>query len=55
MAGGPRSSGQPDGGGSGRIVSVDGLLVFGFGPRIAEAVALLSATFHPGPTSAKPQ
>lgn len=40
---------------TGRIVSVDGLLVFGFGPRIAEAVALLSAAFHPGPTSAKPQ
>lgn len=31
----------------GRIVSVDGLLVFGFGPRIAEAIELLSASFHP--------
>lgn len=33
---------------AGRIVSVDGLLVFGFGPRIAEAIELLSAAFHPG-------
>jgi iron complex transport system substrate-binding protein len=40
---------------TGRIVSVDGLLVFGFGPRIAEAVELLSAAFHPAVAGAKPQ
>lgn len=40
---------------TGRIVSVDGLLVFGFGPRIAEAVELLSAAFHPAAAGAKPQ
>lgn len=40
---------------SGRIVSVDGLLVFGFGPRIAEAISVLSAGFHPDTAPAKPQ
>lgn len=40
---------------AGRIVSVDGLLVFGFGPRIAEAIALLSAAFHPVSSTAEPQ
>ena len=40
---------------AGRIVSVDGLLVFGFGPRIAEAIELLSAAFHPGSAPAPSQ
>lgn len=40
---------------NGRLVSVDGLLVFGFGPRIAEAVELLSTAFHPGASAANAQ
>lgn len=40
---------------AGRIVSVDGLLVFGFGPRIAEAIELLSAAFYPASAAAKRQ
>lgn len=32
---------------SGRLVSVDGLLVLGFGPRIEEAVTVLAKAFHP--------
>ncbi|MCR9072654.1 MAG: ABC transporter substrate-binding protein [Alphaproteobacteria bacterium] len=40
---------------NGRLVSVDGLLVFGFGPRIAEAVELLSTAFHPGAAAANAQ
>jgi iron complex transport system substrate-binding protein len=35
---------------AGRIVSVDGLLVFGFGPRIAEAIELLAGAFHSAAT-----
>lgn len=31
-----------------RLVTVDGLLVMGFGPRIAEALSTLTAAFHPG-------
>jgi len=38
----------------GRIVEVDGLLVFGFGPRIAEAIELLSTAFHPGAAATHP-
>lgn len=30
-----------------RLVAVDALLVFGFGPRVAEAIELLSDAFHP--------
>ena len=30
-----------------RLVAVDGLLVFGFGPRVAEAIEILTNAFHP--------
>jgi len=33
---------------TGRLVAVDGLMVLGFGPRIAEAIETLATAFHPG-------
>lgn len=33
---------------SGRLVTVDGLLILGFGPRLPQAVAHLAKHFHPG-------
>lgn len=38
----------------GRIVSIDSLLLLGFGPRLAEGAALLAAALHADPAAARP-